>query len=129
MKNMVVENTKVRKFLGYEFIGEDSLPLTGNGMEIINYTDARGTKHMIGLTTSDAYLYNASNDEWDKITPLNTSAPAWLIGHWKMNDDAATKVVVDSSANGNDGTAQQNTEDINVTGKINGALSFNGTSD
>lgn len=69
MKNMVVENTKVRKFLGYEFIGEASLPLTGNGMEIINYTDARGNKHMIGLTTTDVYLYNASNDTWDKITP------------------------------------------------------------
>ena len=69
MKNMVVENTKVRKFLGYEFIGDASLPLTGNGIEIINYTDARGGRHMIALTTTDAYLYDGSADTWNKITP------------------------------------------------------------
>jgi hypothetical protein len=69
-KNMVVENTKVRKFLGYEYIGQTSLPLDGNGMEIINYTDARGVKHMIALTTTNAYLYNSANDEWDAITPV-----------------------------------------------------------
>jgi hypothetical protein len=46
-----------------------------------------------------------------------------------MNDDAATKVVEDSSSSSNNGNSQQNTEDISVTGKINEALSFNGTSD
>ncbi len=51
------------------------------------------------------------------------------ISHWKMNDNAANKTVVDSSSNGNDGEAQQNTEDLHTDGKINGALTFNGTSD
>jgi len=46
-----------------------------------------------------------------------------------MNDNLATKNVIDSSGEGNDGTAQQNTEDLHTTGKINGALTFNGTSD
>jgi hypothetical protein len=68
MKNMVVENTKVRKFLGYETLGSN-LPLDGNGKELISYTDARGNVHLIALTTTDAYEYNAANDVWDKITP------------------------------------------------------------
>jgi len=51
------------------------------------------------------------------------------IGLWKMNDNAANKTVVDSSGNGNDGEAQQNTEDLHTDGKINGALTFNGSSD
>ena len=56
--------------------------------------------------------------------PIQTS----LIAHYKMNDDAATAVVVDETGN-NHGTAQQNTEDLTVVGKINKALSFNGADD
>jgi len=51
------------------------------------------------------------------------------IGLWKMNDNAANKTVVDSSGNGNDGEAQQNTEDLHTDGKINGALTFNNVDD
>ena len=54
---------------------------------------------------------------------------SYCVGHWKMNDDANNTTVVDSSGNGNHGTAQRNTEDINDIGKIAGALTFNGTSD
>ena len=51
------------------------------------------------------------------------------IGLWKMNDNAANKTVVDSSGNGNDGEAQQNTNVLHTDGKIKGALTFNGSSD
>jgi len=51
------------------------------------------------------------------------------VGHWAMDDNAANKVVEDSSFNGNHGTAQQNTEDIADAGIIDGALTFNGTTD
>lgn len=51
------------------------------------------------------------------------------ISHWKMNDNAANKTVVDSSGNGNNGEAQQDTDILHTDGKINGALTFNGTSD
>ncbi len=47
------------------------------------------------------------------------------ISQWKMNDNAATTVVVDSVGS-NNGTAQQNTNALHTTGKINGALTFNG---
>jgi len=51
-----------------------------------------------------------------------------LVAQWKMNDNLATTNVIDS-AGYLDGTAQQNTEDLNTTGKVNDALTFNGTSD
>jgi hypothetical protein len=50
------------------------------------------------------------------------------IAQWKMNDDAANTTVLDS-VGGYNGTAQQNTEDINAVGQINGSLRFNGTID
>lgn len=42
----------------------------------------------------------------------------------KMNDDTNSTTVLDSSGNDYHGTAQQNTEDINAVGQINGALDF-----
>jgi len=48
--------------------------------------------------------------------------------HWKMNDSAASTTVVDAET-GNDGTSQQNTEDITTTGIVDKALTFNGTTD
>lgn len=53
----------------------------------------------------------------------------YCIGFWKMNDNLPNTVVVDDSGGEHNGTAQQNTEDLHVTGKLNGALTFNGSSD
>jgi len=52
-----------------------------------------------------------------------TSLGVGLVAHYKMNDNAADAVVADSIGT-NNGTAQQNTENITVTGKVNTALSF-----
>jgi len=50
--------------------------------------------------------------------------------HWKMDDNAASKTVVDIIGRGNDGAARQNTEYLTVSGgMIDNALSFNGTTD
>jgi hypothetical protein len=68
----------------------------------------------------------------ENIALLQGGWEASLVGHWKMNDNAATTVVEDSSSNENDGESQQNTEDVTTTGLYdNGfkAFSFNGTSD
>lgn len=69
---------------------------------------------------------------WDGIEDINTlkgyDLNSGLIGHWKCNDSRADTDVKDT-AGGNTGTAQQNTEDISVDGKIRKALSFNGSSD
>ena len=50
-------------------------------------------------------------------------------GHWTMNDNAASTVVLDSSGLGHNGTAMRNTSILHTTGKIDGALTFNGTTD
>ena len=50
-----------------------------------------------------------------------------LIAHWKMNDAAGQKTVVDFSGNGYDGTADVNI--VSVVGKIGSAISFDGAAD
>ena len=70
------------------------------------------------------------SDNWLATDSLTSSC----FGHWKMNDDANDTTVVDSTVNGNDGTFNDPTGDPytsshSVTGKINGALSFDGTDD
>ena len=69
----------------------------------------------------DAYFSpRPAADSW---TPISN-----LVAHYKMNDNAANKIVEDSKGS-IDGTNQQNTATVSVSGKIGGALSFNGTSD
>lgn len=45
-------------------------------------------------------------------------------GWWKMNENAASKDVEDFSPKGNDGTAQRNTEDMHIIGKLDGGFGF-----
>ncbi|MFB0525665.1 MAG: LamG domain-containing protein [Phycisphaerae bacterium] len=51
------------------------------------------------------------------------------IAHWKMDDNAANTTVLDSSGRGNHGTAQRNTSSLTAAGIIDGALTFDGSSD
>jgi hypothetical protein len=96
-----------------------------------NFNDNRRGS-MWRLVTADD-----SNQLWldESAALLNVRATGWMdllsscVGHWTMNDNAATTVVLDSSGNGQDGTAQQNTSVLHTTGQIDGALTFNGTSD
>jgi uncharacterized repeat protein (TIGR02543 family) len=66
---------------------------------------------------------------------LNLGTPGWpnlissCVGHWTLNDNADNTTVLDSSGNGHNGTAVRDTCDIHVMGKIDGALTFNGTTD
>ncbi len=50
-------------------------------------------------------------------------------GIWHMDDNAANTTITDSTVNANSGTAQQQTSALTVSGKVNGAITFNGTSD
>ena len=66
----------------------------------------------------------------NELTDLASSA----VGHWKMNDNASNTDVVDSSGNGhngtfNDATGNPNTSAHHIVGKIDGALTFDGTDD
>jgi len=100
-----------------------------------------GTTYLGGLVG-----YNADGSYtkcfWDSdINPDvngigNTTAPdydfSW-IGHWKMNDNDDHNQVDDSSGNDNHGTAQQITSTLHTDSGnppyLNGALTFNGSSD
>ena len=57
-----------------------------------------------------------------------TSTQTDAVAHWKMNDNAENTTVLES-INSLDGTSQRNTNLMSVPGKINTALSFDGTND
>ena len=64
------------------------------------------------------------------ISAGGSNMAASCVGYWKMNDNAANTVVVDSSGKGNDGTAQRNTSVLHTDSGnppyLNGALIFDG---
>lgn len=67
-----------------------------------------------------------SQEEMDKI--YFDGLPN-LVAHYKMNDNAASTTIVDSSVNKLAGVASANTSTLSETGKIDKALSFNGSSE
>lgn len=82
------------------------------------------------------------NDDSDKVVRLvqnyeNLSfftEKYWNTGvlrHWKMNDNSADSsgIVIDSSPNLGHAYAVRQTSELHVTGKINGALNFDGDTD
>jgi len=64
-------------------------------------------------------LYWLSEKYWD----------TGCVAHWKMNDNAADKVIADSSGNALNGVSIANTDTMTVAGKINTALEFDGSVD
>ncbi len=108
LKNVYVDLTKCRKRRGISQIGSSSLPLSGVGMKMITYVDARGNRHEIALTTTRAYLYDGTNDEWDDITPsevLSSADSGWttagdvIVSHdtvVKKEGTASVKMVMDA---------------------------------
>ena len=57
------------------------------------------------------------------------AAEADLVAYWRMDENEADVTVADSSGNGCDGTAQQNTSTLHIAGMVDGALYFNGGGD
>lgn len=49
-------------------------PLTGTLKYLDTVTFANGDRHLICITTSKAYRYDVTNDEWDDITPGSMGA-------------------------------------------------------
>ena len=83
LKNVYVDLTKCRKRRGISQIGGRALPLSGIGMKLITYVDARGNRHEIALTTTSAFKYNGTTDSWDDITPgvqLADGGTNWVSG-------------------------------------------------
>ncbi len=83
------------------------------------------------------WLLNSARIFWGAAVNLFSNGGGYVhidtleescVSHYRMNDALATTNVIDSQGY-SDGTAQQDTEDLTTTGKINGALTFNGTTD
>ena len=72
------------------------------------------------------FIFNSGNGTENEISG-GVSGP--LIAQYKMNDNAGSTNVIDSSGNGLTGTAQRNTSSLATVGKLGGALAFNGSSD
>ncbi len=93
-----------------------------------HFDDARRSSMWWSVADGDTALAWLDEDT-NNLNMRAFGLPPSCVGHWKMDDNAANPTVVDDSGNGNDGTAQQNTDILHTTGKIDGALTFNGTSD
>jgi hypothetical protein len=86
-------------------------------------------------STDDPESTNVIEDA-NRLNVISTGGfdmAAPCVGHWKMNDNAANTVVVDSSGKGNNGTAQRNTSVLHIDSgnppHLNGAFIFNGSGD
>jgi hypothetical protein len=113
----------------YTSVTSDQLDQNYKAMPSDDFNDnRRGAMWRLAVDSAATWLSEGSN-------LLNVGASGWpnvissCVGHWTMNDNAPSKVVVDSSGNGHNGTAMQDTNVLHTTGKINGALTFNGTTD
>lgn len=85
-----------------------------------------------------AYLNTTADSEPNLYQPGQTltaaavtiGGPAYTPdGWWKLDDDAASTAVADSSGNGYHMAAQANTDTLTTAGVVGTALTFNGTSD
>lgn len=94
MKNMVVEPSRIRKRLGYSLVGSN-LPLQGVGMELIQYTDARGTAHQIALTTTCAYEYDTGTRQWLPLMKDTQMQDCELETEWTAGTDITRSKVTD----------------------------------
>ena len=63
-----------------------------------------------------------------KLDDLKRVPTDGIVAHYKMNDDAADRVVIDSKG-GNNGVSANNTDTMSAVGKINESLEFNGVDD
>ena len=79
------------------------------------------TTMLAGISHGQMFAQMFGGSTW---TPLTLGPVAW----WKMDDNAANKVVLDS-AGANTGVSAQNTSAVHTDGINGGALTFNGNSD
>lgn len=84
------------------------------------------------LVTYDSPFGRHSNDfsvgqEIEIFADDQAITPCDPIAHYKMNDNAANTIVVDTGTGGNNGIASVNTSTLTGVGKINESLVFNGT--
>jgi len=107
----------------YSNVTEDQVNQDYKAMPAENFNDNRRSAMWRGFIEDYDKTWVVEED-----TRLNVGGSGEgltiAVGHWKMNDNAASKVVIDSTGRGNHGTAKRNTDVLHTTGKIDGALTF-----
>ena len=126
-------NGHVQNENGYDIAFSDASG-TELDHEIVEYNGTTGEfiawvkiPTLKGSEDTTIYLYYGDSN---MTTSFENAVGVWnnYAGVWHMDDNAADTTVTDSIGNSN-GTAQQNTDQLDATGKVGGALTFNGTSD
>ncbi len=69
LKNMMVTPTRIFKRLGGEILGIN-LPLAGTGQELLQFIDGIGDKHLMALTDTYAFVYEADALNWINLNPV-----------------------------------------------------------
>jgi hypothetical protein len=81
-----------------------------------------------GLLVGQSTNYTWKNPGYDNVATALSGGDSRLMGQYKLND-ALNDTVVITTVGTNVGTSARNTADLTVSGKINAAFVFNGTSD
>lgn len=104
----------------------------GGGAVTANFWVKAPTVNHLNTTTIYIYYGNSSaNTDWPAQGSPTNAQLVWdsnYIGVWHMGNNAANKTVTDSTG-ANNGTAKANTSTKTTTGRVDGALTFNGSND
>ena len=101
--------------------------ITTSLVSVSAYNDAgltNGITYYYAVTATDADNNESANSNEANATP--TDSDPTLVGYWKFDEGSGT-VAADASGNGNHGTLQNGP--IWTTGRIGGALRFDGNND
>jgi Predicted solute binding protein len=127
---------QVQNSSGFDIIFVDSTETTQLDHEIEKYVSTTGEIEMwvripTASHTTDTVIYMYFNNSSISTSQENVTG-VWdsnFKGVWHHNDNAANTTVKDSTSNAHNGTNQANTSTKTTTGEIDGALTFNGTTD
>ena len=112
------------KYLTYQW-KKDGVDLTGETNATLNITDANATLHDGNYSVVVSNDFGSVESDLTEVM-VKDAILNGLVGWWKFDEGSGT-VAYDSSGNGNDGNL---TNGPNwTTGKIGGALSFDGVND
>ncbi len=128
MKNFVLERTHYRKRLGYSKLGLN-LPLQGTGMELVEYTDARGVVHNVAITTTLPYLYRTSERQWYPILATVQMQDCELHTEWSAGSNITVATDSTNFKEGSNSLKMTAGANIAVGAQISSTTTFDDTDD